>query len=83
MAGELVLLYNSMREKNMISLNKHAFKWLRPYRVVKVNSEIRSYVLAKINRAELDEIVIKNRLKRFFSKPERFTVIALESKHTA
>jgi hypothetical protein len=42
---------------------------------------MRSYVLAKINKAELDEIVIENRLKRFFSRLEKFTVIALRTKH--
>jgi hypothetical protein len=42
---------------------------------------MRSYVLAKINKAELSETVVKNRLKRFFSKPEKFTVIVLEIKH--
>jgi hypothetical protein len=83
MAGELVLLHNSMREKDMISLNKHAFRWLRPYRVVKANPEMRSYVLAEINGAELGGTVAENRLKRFFPRPEGFTVTASGSKHTA
>jgi hypothetical protein len=51
--------------------------------VVKVNPEMGSYVLAKINRAELGGIVAKNRLKRFFPKPEGFTVTAPKSKHAA
>jgi hypothetical protein len=40
-----------------------------------------SYVLTEINEAELDGIVVENRLKRFFSKPEKFTVTALKTKY--
>jgi hypothetical protein len=49
--------------------------------VIKINSEMRSYVLTEINKAELDGIIAENRLKRFFSKSEKFIVIALETKY--
>jgi hypothetical protein len=51
--------------------------------VVKANPEMRLYVLAKINKAELSGIVAENRLKRFFPKLEGFTVTVLKSKHAA
>jgi hypothetical protein len=81
MAGELILLHNLMREKNIISLNKYIFRWLKLYCVVKINSEMESYVLAEINRAELNETVAENRLKRFFSKSKKFIITALKIKH--
>jgi hypothetical protein len=42
---------------------------------------MKSYVLAKIDGAKLDGTVAGNRLKRFFSRPEKFTVIVLKTKH--
>jgi hypothetical protein len=49
--------------------------------VVKTNPEMGSYVLAEIDKAELGGTVAENRLKRFFSRLEKFIVTASETKH--
>jgi hypothetical protein len=42
---------------------------------------MRLYVLAEIDKAELDETVTENRLKRFFSRLKKFIIIVLRTKH--
>jgi hypothetical protein len=72
--GDLVLLHNTQREKDMTRLNKLSFKWLGPYRVINANLEMGSYVLAEVDGAELGGTVAGNRLKLFHPRPEGFSV---------
>jgi hypothetical protein len=49
--------------------------------VIKINSEMESYVLTEIDKAELGETVAENRLKRFFFRLKEFTVTVLETEY--
>ena len=46
----------------------------------RANSEIELYILAEVDGAELDRIVVGNRLKYFYIRSEGFTITALEDK---
>jgi hypothetical protein len=54
------------------------FKWLKLYKVKKAVPLKGTYILKKLNSAELNNIITRNRLKRFYprlkKKPE-FTVL--------
>jgi len=69
-AGEMVLLHNTMREKDMSRDQKMLFRWLGPYRVKKAITLKGTYVLEELNGAELGGTVAGNRLKRFHVRPE-------------
>jgi hypothetical protein len=44
------------------------FRWLRPYKVKKAIPLKGTYILKKLNGAELNNIVAGNRLKRFYPR---------------
>ena len=46
----------------------------------KANPEIELYVLTEVDGVELSGIVVGNRLKYFYIRPEGFTITALEDK---
>jgi hypothetical protein len=58
---------------------KMHFRWLRPYKVKEAVSLKGTYILKKLNGAELNNIVAGNRLKRFYlrlKKKLKFIVLA-------
>src|SRR5271155_5078787 len=64
--GDLVLLHNSARQKDMSRQAKMSFRWLGPYRVLSVNAVKGSYRLKELNGAPLQGSVAGNRIKKFF-----------------
>jgi hypothetical protein len=68
------LLHNTQRKKDITRLNKLTFKWLGSYRVVRANLKIGSYVLAELDDAEFNGIMIGNRLKLFYLRAKEFSV---------
>jgi hypothetical protein len=73
-AGDLVLLHNTQREKDMTRQNKLNFRWLGPYRVVRANPNKGSFTLAEVDGTELGGTVSGNRLKLFHPRPEGFSI---------
>jgi hypothetical protein len=73
-AGDLVLLHNTQREKDMTRQNKLNFRWLGPYRVVHANPNKGSFTLAEVDGTELGGTVAGNRLKLFHPRPEGFSI---------
>jgi hypothetical protein len=69
-AGEMVLLHNTMREKDMSRDQKMLFRWLGPYRVREAIALKGTYILEELDGAELGGTVAGNRLKRFHVRPE-------------
>jgi hypothetical protein len=69
-AKEMILLYNIIREENILKEQKMHFRWLGPYRVKKAVALKGAYVLKKLNDEELKDIIAGNRLKRFYLKSE-------------
>jgi hypothetical protein len=56
------------------------FRWLKPYKVKKAIPLKGTYILKKLNDAELNNTVAGNRLKRFYFRPKKkpeFTVPAI------
>jgi hypothetical protein len=47
------------------------FKWLRFYKVKEAVSLKGTYILKKLNGAELNNIIAGNRLKRFYFRPKK------------
>jgi len=76
--GDLVLLHNTQRDKDMTRSQKLSFKWLGPYRVKRANLERGTFVLAEVAGTELGGTVAGNRLKLFHPRPEGFSVTAPE-----
>ena len=72
--GDLVLLHNSQRQKDMSRLNKLSFKWLGPYRIRQANPLRGSFALAEVDGAELGGTVAGNRLKKFYPRSGEFSV---------
>jgi ribosomal protein S28E/S33 len=67
---EIVLLHNTIREKDMSREQKMYFRWLGPYRVKKIITLKEAYVLEELNDEELRDTIAENRLKRFYLKSE-------------
>jgi hypothetical protein len=66
-----------MREGDMSREQKMHFRWLGPYRIKKAIALKGTYILEELNGAELSNIIINNRLKRFYVRPKvhlEFTV---------
>ena len=68
--GDLVLLHNTMRHKDMSRVQKMRFKWLGPYRIKEAIPVKGTYILEELNGAVLGGTVAGNRLKRFHARPE-------------
>ena len=68
--GDLVLLHNTMRHKDMSRVQKMRFKWLGPYRIKKAIPVKGTYILEELNGAVLGGTIAGNRLKRFHTRPE-------------
>ena len=46
------------------------FKWLRPYKIKEAILIKGIYILKELNNAILNNIIIKNYLKRFYARPK-------------
>jgi hypothetical protein len=62
----------------MTKLNKLTFKWLRPYRVMRVNFKIRLNILPKLDNTEFGGTMAGNRLKFFHFRAKEFSVTLSE-----
>jgi hypothetical protein len=67
----MVLLHNIIRRGDIFREQKMHFKWLKLYKVKAAVSLKRTYILKKLNGAELGDIMAGNRLKRFYFRPKK------------
>jgi len=62
---DMVLLYNSRYKNDNTAARKLEFWWLRPYKVIKVNSRKKNYVLAELDGVKKADTVSEFRLKPY------------------
>ena len=66
----LVLLYNSWYKKDNTADWKLNYWWLSLYKIVKTNLKKKNYVLAKLDRTQKSETVLRSRLKLYLERHE-------------
>ena len=62
-SSDIVLLYNTKREKNIS--RKLTFKWLGPYKITNVVKDKNTYILEELDGLQLARIFTNNKLKKF------------------
>lgn len=64
--GNIVLLYDIRCNKDMSQ--KLSFKWQRPYQICNVVKDKGTYMVEELNRLQLANIFVYNKLKKFHSR---------------
>ena len=77
MLGDLVLLHNTKREKDISRVNKLLWKWCGPYRVLEANVDKGNYRLEELDSTPLHGTKLGSRIKKFVVHPSSKDKISL------